>query len=91
MFNWIKGPIVKRLLTSGIRAGLVAASSWLVAKGYATEQEGANLVVDLLPIAVALAWSAWEAAQVDKKIETALKMPAGKTKADLEKVMQAQS
>lgn len=87
MFNWIKGPIVKRLLISGIRAALVAGSGWLVAHGYATQQEGADLVVDLLPIVVALAWSAWEAAQVDKKIETALQMPAGKTKDDLEKVM----
>lgn len=87
MFDWLKNPILKRLLASGVRAGLAALTGWLVAHGYASESEAAGLATDLAPVLVALLWSAWEATQINKRIEVALHMPAGSSKDALEKVM----
>jgi hypothetical protein len=87
MLDFLKNPILKRLLKSGVRAGLVALGSWLVTHGYASDQEAATLVTDLLPIVFALVWSAYEAAHVEKKIEVALQMPAGSSRESLSKVM----
>jgi hypothetical protein len=87
MFDFLKNPILKRILASGVRAGLAALTGWLVAHGYATESEAAGLAADLAPVILALLWSAWEASRVNKRIEVALQMPAGSTKASLDKVM----
>ena len=71
MFDWLKGPIVKRLLSSGVRAGLAALTGWLVAHGYASETDATALAQELLPLIVALLWSAWEQSRVQEKLESA--------------------
>lgn len=93
MFDWLKHPILKRLLSSAIRAGLVAGGTLLLKTEIAqhaqlTPGELASLIDEAAPVLAALAWSAWEAAHADKRLEVALQMPAGKTKADLAKAMQ---
>ncbi len=87
MFDFLKNPILKRILASGVRAGLAALTGWLVAHGYASESEAASLATELAPVLVALLWSAWEATKVNKRIEVALNMPAGSSKDSLDKVM----
>lgn len=87
MFDFLKHPILRRLLTSGVRAALVAAGSWLVAREYATEAEVTELIASALPVLVSLLWSAYEGLKVNKRIEVALQMPAGSSKASLDRVM----
>jgi phage-related minor tail protein len=87
MFDFLKNPILRRLLTSGVRAALVALGGWLVAREYATEAEATELVASMLPVLVSLLWSWYEGLQVNKRIEVALQMPAGSSKASLDKVM----
>ncbi len=87
MFDFLKNPILKRILASGVRAGLAALTGWLVAHGYASSDEAASFAADVAPALVALLWSAYEATQVNKRIEVALNMPAGSSKAKLDQVM----
>jgi phage-related minor tail protein len=87
MFDFLKNPILRRLLTSGVRAALVAAGGWLVAREYATEAEVTEMVAGMLPVLVSLLWSWYEGMQVNKRIETALNMPAGSSKEKLDRAM----
>lgn len=92
MPDFLKNPIIKRLLTSAIRAGLVALGALLLKSeigqmAAVTPTEVTALIDDAVPVIAALAWSAYEGLKVNKRIETALNMPAGSSKASLDKVM----
>ncbi|HEX5010219.1 MAG TPA: hypothetical protein VFY71_07445 [Planctomycetota bacterium] len=87
--DWLKNPILKRLLASGVRAGLAALTGWLVAHGYASTDEASGLAADLTPILVGLLWSLWEASKVNERIEVALQLPKGADKVDLDAALKA--
>ena len=87
MFDWLKNPILKRLLATGIRRGLDALGALLIAKSYATDAEWDAFVASAAPLLLSLLWSLWEKAQADKKIAVALNLPAGSDPAVLDTVM----
>lgn len=93
MFDWLKNPIIKRLITRGVRVVLAALAAWLVKKGLASADEAAKLMEELAPGLIAAAWFGYELAseratkQAEKKISVALNMPAGSSRDDLAKVM----
>lgn len=73
MFDFLKNPIFKRLLTTGIRRGLDALGTLLVARGLATEAEWIELAASATPVIVSILWSLYEKSQADKKLEAVVK------------------
>lgn len=73
VFDFLKNPIVKRLLTTGIRRGLDALGTLLVARGLATEAEWIELAASAAPVIVSLLWSLYEKSEADKKLEAAVR------------------
>lgn len=91
MLDFLKNPIIKRLLGVAVRRGLDALGTLLIARGLATDVEWTTLAASLTPILVSLLWSLYEKAQADKKLEVALDLPAGATKADVAAVLREQA
>ena len=87
MPDFLKNPIIKRLLASGIRRGLDALGALLIARGLATEAEWTTLAASAAPLLASFLWSLYEKAQADKRIDVALQMPAGRSREDLAKAM----
>lgn len=92
MPDFLKNPIIRRLMSSAIRAGLVALGALLLKSeigqmAAVSPAEITALIDDAVPVLAALAWSAYEGLKVNKRIEVALQMPAGTSKESLDKVM----
>lgn len=66
--DWLKNPILRRLIQSVVRAVLVAIGGWMVSRGVATEVELGPIIEGLVPICTALAWSAYEEAQKQREM-----------------------
>ena len=89
MFDWLTNPVVKRLLSTGARALVVAAVALLVKHNLIDSAESEKLVNDLTPIVVAGVVALWELTKAEKRISVALNLPAGSTKVDLHEAMKA--
>lgn len=72
-------PFVQKLIGSVVRALLVGAGGYLVAKAVASEADVSGIVESLTPILAGLVWSFYEKYNSRQKLLTAQVMPAGAT------------
>ena len=76
-------PLLQSALTSALRWALAILAGYLVKHGIFSDSAAEGYVEAAVPALIALGWSWWEKSNVQKKILTALMMPAGSTENDL--------
>lgn len=60
---------------------------WLVAKGYVTESQATEFIVAGIAVLVGVVWSLGNKYLWGKKVEKALELPAGSSKATLNDIL----
>lgn len=82
--------LIKKQVGSIIRTLLAPLATWLLAQGLSTDQAEQFLAV-LGTLILGAAWGVWEKydskKKTEAKVETALSLPEGSTKADLARAM----
>jgi uncharacterized membrane protein YccC len=84
--------LVKNFVGSAVRWLLVLAGGILVKKGIITTEQSETYVAQVLPVVigaamagVALVWSLWQKSHANKKVDVALSLKEGTSRATLEK------
>jgi len=80
----ILNPILQKSLGSILRAALTLAVPFFVAQGIWTPEEATATVAAIATALAALLWSFFEKYRSQKKLVTALSMPAGSTQHEVE-------
>ena len=81
---------IKAIIGGLIRTALAGALTWLVAKGYITESQAAQIPMYLAGFIIVGGLSAWNKWKTGKAIKTALSLPSGSTEADLKEAIKAE-
>lgn len=84
MFN---SDVIKGYLAGLLRLVLGSALTYAIAKGYLTAESAEQLVFIIAGVLVVLGTSLFSKIRADKKVEVALTLPAGSSKAKLEDVI----
>lgn len=78
--------LITQIIGTVVRAGLTALSAFLIQRRLMTSEQAGQLssmlfdqIINALPAAAALAWSAWQKYKSRSKLLTALMLPPGST------------
>lgn len=78
---------IKQLLFLAVRIFGTAAVTWLAATGKISEDAATNVIVGVLAALIAAIWSLFNKMRAAKKVEVALELPGGSSKAKLDEVL----
>lgn len=79
--------MIREYATTLLRNLLAPAVAYLAATGFISESEATNLVVAVVAIAVSVVWGLGNKYIWNRKVETALELPAGSSKEKLSDVI----
>jgi len=75
---------VKLYVAAAVRHLLSSVLVWLIAKGFITEAQGEQIIAAIALTIVTIAWSLINKYLLNRKIDTALELPAGASREQLE-------
>lgn len=78
-------PFISQIIGVLVRTTLAGAGGYLIAHGWATQDQFNEFIAGLIPVIVAIAWSVWQKYRHLIRVNTALAMPSGTSNADLDK------
>jgi len=84
MFN---SDVIKGYLAGLLRIVLGSALTWAIAKGYLTDESAGQLILIIAGVLVVLGTSLFSKLRAEAKVDTALELPGGSSRATLKDVL----